>query len=250
MTYVTRRARAEQRKKKIKSFLMVVSVLLVLCAALFLFSKIKQEITLSDNNELFASIPEYDGNTPYIEMNGNKPYFTDDEKKNLDSFEEYSELDALGRCGVAYANVCPEIMPTGERGDIGSIRPTGWMQNKYEGIVDSNPPYLYNRCHLIAFCLTAENANEKNLITGTRYMNVDGMLPFEEMVARYIDETKNHVLYRVTPDFRGRNLLVNGVLMEAYSVEDEGDGICFCVYCYNVQPGIEIDYRTGENKRK
>ena len=247
MTYVTRRARTEQRKKKIKSFLMVVSVLLVLCAALFLFSKIKQEITLSDNNELFTSIPEYDGNTPYIEVNGNKPYFTYDEKRNLESFEEYSELDALGRCGVAYANVCPETMPTEERGDIGSIRPTGWMQNKYEGIVDSRPPYLYNRCHLIAFCLTAENANEKNLITGTRYMNVDGMLPFEEMVARYIDETKNHVLYRVTPDFRGRNLLANGVLMEAYSVEDEGDGICFCVYCYNVQPGIEIDYRTGEN---
>ena len=140
-----------------------------------------------------------------------------------------------------------ELMPTEPRGDISRIRPTGWVNVPYD-FVDGKS--LYNRCHLIGFQLTGENDNERNLITGTRYMNVDGMLPFEEMVARYIDETKNHVLYRVTPDFRGRNLLADGVLMEAYSVEDEGDGICFCVYCYNVQPGIEIDYRTGENKRK
>lgn len=141
-------------------------------------------------------------------------------------------------------------MPTVERGDIGSIRPSGWYQAKYEGIVDSTPPFLYNRCHLIAYCLTGQNANEKNLITGTRYLNVNGMLPFEEQVARYLDQNDHHVLYRVTPIFEGDNLLASGVLMEAYSVEDEGSGISFCVYCYNVQPGISIDYRTGENRKR
>jgi DNA-entry nuclease len=138
-------------------------------------------------------------------------------------------------------------MPTGERGEIGSIKPSGWNQAKYEGVIDSSPAYLYNRCHLIAYCLTAENANEKNLITGTRYMNVNGMLPFEEQVAKYLDIYDNHVLYRVTPIYEGRNLVASGVLMEAYSVEDEGEGISFCVYCYNVQPGVEIDYRTGKS---
>ena len=141
-------------------------------------------------------------------------------------------------------------MPTDDRGEIGSIKPTGWVQEKYEGIIPSSPPYLYNRCHLIAYCLTAENANEKNLITGTRYLNVDGMLPFEEMVAKYLDENNNHVLYRVTPIYDGNNLLADGVLMEAYSVEDKGAGICFCVFCYNVQPGIELNYATGESKRE
>ena len=191
-------------------------------------------------------IPEYSGQA-YAEINGNIPFF-DEEDINTGSFESYSELDRLGRCGVAYANVSRELMPTEDRGEIGSIKPSGWQQAKYEGVVNSKPPYLYNRCHLIAYCLTAENANEKNLITGTRYMNVDGMLPFEEQVARYLDKNDNHVLYRVTPIFEGNNLVASGVLMEAYSVEDNGVGICFCVYCYNVQPGIEIDYRNGESK--
>ncbi len=139
-------------------------------------------------------------------------------------------------------------MPTEERGQIGSIKPTGWIQARYEGVVDSNPPYLYNRCHLIAYCLTAENANEKNLITGTRYLNTEGMLPFEEKVAKYLDQYDHHVLYRVTPDFQGNDLLAKGVLIEAYSIEDQGQGICFCVYCYNVQPGVTIDYTTGESR--
>ena len=196
----------------------------------------------------YDNIPEYDGKA-FIDLNNNIPFFSDSEKKNTEDFEKYSELDSLGRCGVAFANICKEIMPTEERGEIGSIKPTGWKQAKYEGIVDSKPPYLYNRCHLIAYCLTGENANEKNLITGTRYMNVQGMLPFEEKVARYLDSHENNrVLYRVTPDFEEGNLLASGVLIEAYSIEDNGEGICFCVYCYNVQPGVVIDYKTGENK--
>lgn len=142
-----------------------------------------------------------------------------------------------------------KLTPTKERGKIRSIKPSGWRQAKYEGIVDSTPPYLYNRCHLIAYCLTAEDANEQNLITRTHYMNVEGMLPFEE-VARYLDRNDNHVLYRVTPIFEGDNLVANGVLMEAYSVEDNGAGICFCIYCYNVQPGVTIDYRTGKSWRE
>ena len=186
-------------------------------------------------------IPEYSG-VAYVEINNNIPFF-EEEDLSTESFEVYSELDALGRCGVAYANISRELMPTEERG----IKPSGWNQAKYEGVIDSKPPYLYNRCHLIAYCLTAENANEKNLITGTRYMNVEGMLPFEEQVARYLDKNDNHVLYRVTPVFDGDNLVASGVLLEAYSVEDNGEGVCFCVYCYNVQPGIEIDYKTGES---
>ena len=190
-------------------------------------------------------IPEYSGK-PYVIMNDNMPLFTDDDKSTV-SFESYSKLDSLGRCGVAFANVGRDLMPTDKRGEIGDIKPSGWVQAKYEGIVDSKPPYLYNRCHLIAYCLTAENANERNLITGTRYMNVEGMLPFEEKVADYLDRNDNHVLYRVTPVFVGRNLLADGVLIEAYSVEDKGKGICFCVFVYNVQPGIRIDYATGES---
>ena len=192
------------------------------------------------------NVPPFSGE-PYVEINGNIPFFEESDY-TTDPFERYSPLDGLGRCGVAYANVCRDLMPTEERGEIGSIKPTGWVQQKYEGIVDSKPPYLYNRCHLIAYCLAAENANELNLITGTRYMNVKGMLPFEERVAKYLDQNDHHVLYRVTPVFTGKNLLADGVLIEAYSVEDSGAGICFCVYCYNVQPGIEIDYRTGESQ--
>ena len=153
-------------------------------------------------------------------------------------------MDALGRCGVAYANVCLETMPTEKRGSISEVKPTGWHSVKYDNVDGKS---LYNRCHLIGYQLTAENANQQNLITGTRYLNVDGMLPFENMVADYVKETDNHVLYRVTPIFTGDNLVADGVLMEGYSVEDEGDGICFCVYAYNVQPGITIDYATGDS---
>ncbi len=190
-------------------------------------------------------VPKYNGEAS-VEVNGNKPYFTAKEKKNTKSFESYHKLDKLGRCGVAYANVCKDTMPTEERGAIGSVKPTGWHTVKYNGIVDGN--YLYNRCHLIAYCLTAENANKKNLITGTRYLNIEGMLPYETKVANYVDRTGNHVLYRVTPVFKGDNLLASGVLMEGYSVEDKGKGIKFCVYAYNVQPDIKIDYKTGDSK--
>ncbi|MCR4610778.1 MAG: DNA/RNA non-specific endonuclease [Lachnospiraceae bacterium] len=197
------------------------------------------------NNVDLSSIPAYSG-SPYVEINGNTPFFEDKEKSNTDAFEKYSRMDLLGRCGVAYANICKELMPTEERGEIGQIKPTGWHTVNYHELVDEN--YLYNRCHLIGFQLAGENANEKNLITGTRYMNVEGMLPFENKVADYVDRTSNHVLYRVTPVFDKRNLLASGVLMEAYSVEDNGSGVQFCVYCYNVQPGIEIDYATGDSK--
>lgn len=189
-------------------------------------------------------VPKYSGKSS-VAAHGNKPYFTSREKQNTNTFESYHKLDKLGRCGVAYANVSKDTMPTEARGEIGQIRPSGWHTVKYTGVVDGN--YLYNRCHLIAYCLTAENANKKNLITGTRYMNNEGMLPYETKTAQYIDKTNNHVLYRVTPVFEGSNLVASGVLMEAYSVEDQGKGICFCTYCYNVQPGVAIDYATGDS---
>ncbi len=187
-------------------------------------------------------IPAYSG-TPYTEVNGNKPYFTEAEL-TTQSFETYSELDSLGRCGMAYANVGQDLMPTEPRGEIGAVKPSGWHLVKYDNV---DGKYLYNRCHLIAYMLAAENANPQNLITGTRYLNVQGMLPFETKVCDYVKNTGNHVLYRVTPIFDGDNLLADGVLMEAYSVEDAGEGICFCVFAYNVQPGIGIDYATGDN---
>lgn len=196
--------------------------------------------TLSTSYDL-KSIPEYSGE-PYVTIHDNVPFFSEKEL-TTDAFETYSELDDLGRCGTAYANICEEIMPTEKRGKIGMIKPSGWHTVKYMGI-DGN--YLYNRCHLIGYQLSAENANEKNLITGTRYLNVTGMLPFENMVADYVKETGNHVLYRVTPIYNQENLVADGVLMEAQSVEN--DDLAFCVYCYNVQPGIEIDYHTGDSK--
>ncbi len=193
-------------------------------------------------SELLDEIPEYDGST-YTEINGNVPEF-DPEDFTTESFESYSDLDELGRCGAAYANVGEDLMPTEKRGDISEIHPTGWVQHTYD-IVESGS--LYNRCHLIAYELTGENANEKNLITGTRYFNAEGMLPFENLIADYIKETGNHVLYRVTPVFEGDDLVARGVQMEAMSVEDEGEGVEFNIFCYNVQPGITIDYATGEN---
>ncbi len=187
-------------------------------------------------------LPAYSGE-PYVAVHDNEPFFTQ-EDMTTNSYETYSDLDALGRCGVAWANVGIDLMPTEDRGSIGQVKPSGWQTIKYD-IVDGK--YLYNRCHLIGFQLTGENANEKNLITGTRYLNVDGMLPFENQVADYVKETENHVLYRVTPIFQGDELVARGVLMEGLSVEDGGESICFCVYAYNVQPGIVIDYATGSS---
>lgn len=197
------------------------------------------------NNNSYVSldaIPAYDGKA-YVAVNNNEPFFTDSDMTTT-AFENYSDLDPLGRCGVAYANICKDIMPTEERGKIGMIKPSGWHTVKYDVIKDR---YLYNRCHLIGYQLAGENANPKNLITGTRYLNVDGMLPFENLVADYVNNTGNHVLYRVTPMFSGSNLVANGVLIEAKSVEDNGGGILFNVYCYNVQPGVGINYENGDS---
>ncbi len=192
-------------------------------------------------------IPAYEEiRKSYVEVNGNVPFFKDNEYVTR-SVENYAKLDSLGRCGTAYAILGKDTMPEGERGEIGMIKPSGWHQAKYAGIVNSTPPYLYNRCHLIGFQLAGENANERNLITGTRYLNVEGMLPFENRVADYIKSKGNHVLYRVTPKFDGDNLLASGVLMEASSVEDKGKGLSFCVFCYNVQPGVKINYKDGSN---
>ena len=185
-------------------------------------------------------VPVYSGE-PYVILNGNQPQQMD---ISTESAEYYGDLDALNRCTYTYAVIGQDLMPTQERGSIGQVKPTGWVTAKYD-FVDGK--YLYNRCHLIGFQLTGENANERNLITGTRYMNVEGMLPFENMVADYIKETGNHVAYRVIPIFSGDNLVASGVTMEAWSVEDQGEGICFYVYVYNVQPGVEIDYATGES---
>ena len=190
------------------------------------------------------NIPDYSG-SPYVALNNNIPEFKPEEIVSV-SYEQYADLDDLGRCGVTVACVGKDIMPTEERESISSVKPSGWINKQYDtSLVDGG--YLYNRCHLIGFQLTGENANKQNLITGTRYMNVDGMLPFENMVADYVKETGNHVMYRVTPIFVGDNLVASGVKMEAYSVEDNGEGICFNVFVYNVQPGITIDYKTGDN---
>lgn len=186
----------------------------------------------------------YDGK-PYVVINDNDPDFTDADMTTT-SFERYGELDGLGRCTTAFANIGKDLMPAEKRGPIGEVKPTGWQTAKYDNV---DGKYLYNRCHLIGYQLTGENANAKNLITGTRYLNVDGMLPFENMVADYIKETNNHVLYRVTPVFSGDNLVASGVQMEAESVEDNGDGILFNVYCFNAQPGIAIDYATGDSHK-
>lgn len=201
----------------------------------------KRDESIPDGGYNLGNIPEYSG-IPYVEINNNMPYFEESDY-TTDAFEYYAELDLLGRCGTAYANVCRETMPTEKRGDISSVKPTGWYSIKYD-FVDSQS--LYNRCHLIGYQLTAENANKQNLVTGTRYLNVDGMLPFENMIADYVKETNNHVLYRVTPVFIDSELVCRGIQMEAWSVEDNGDGVCFNVYAYNVQPGVIIDYQTGK----
>lgn len=207
-----------------------------------------------DNNEYIplqaasfdlSNIPEYT-DLPYVVLNDNIPEFTESDFNN-NELEIYSELDDLGRCGVAFAKVGLETMPTEERGTIGQVKPSGWQTIKYD-IVDGK--YLYNRCHLIGYQLTSENANVKNLITGTRYLNVVGMLPFENQVANYVQSTRNHVLYKVTPIFENDNLVASGVQMEAKSIEDDGDGVCFNVFVYNVQPGVKINYNDGTSELK
>lgn len=235
-----------RKTKKIKNITLGIAfTAIVAIAGYFNTSSQVTPKTVAQNSYELNSIPEYN-NEPYVVLNDNIPEFTEPDY-TTESFEKYSELDSLGRCGVAYANICRETMPKEdeERGDISSVKPTGWVQRRYDG------EYLYNRCHLIGYQLSNENANELNLITGTRYFNTTGMLPFENQVAEYIKnqntEENKHVLYRVTPIYKENELVARGVQMEAYSVEDNGQGICFNVFVYNVQPGINIDYATGES---
>ena len=208
-------------------------------------SSVTAEANPTPSGFKYSKVPKWDKKSPYVKINKNKPYFSTSQLKSKKSYEKYGKLDSLGRCTKTIACIGTDLMPTKTRGAIGMIKPTGWHTVKYAGI-DGN--YLYNRCHLIGYQLTGENANEKNLITGTRYLNVEGMLPFEDEVADYLKENpSNHVLYRVTPVFKGKDLLARGVLMEAESIEDGGSGVRFCVFCYNVQPGVTIDYSDGSS---
>ncbi len=250
---------SKRKKNKQNVFKIVVELILILCITIggYINSNIEnankeKENTIQNESTVFdlATIPEYTS-VPYVELNNNIPYFSE-EDYTIEPFEKYSKWDKIGRSGVAYANICKEIMPKeGEkRSEIGNIKDlSGWVQKRYDDLIKDK--YLYNRCHLIGWQLSAENDNKNNLITGTRYLNTEGMLHFENLVADYIKSNpNNHVLYRVTPIFEGDNKLANGVQMEAWSVEDKGNGICFNVYCYNVQPGIIIDYATGNSYRK
>lgn len=235
---------SSKKKMNLKQILTMAITIILFIGLIYIANNldILNEITVANYNSI-NEIPEYSGQI-YVKINNGKPYFTE-EDYITESFEKYSDLDEKGRCRVAYANICKEIMPPDgdQRGDISSIKPTGWVQRKYNG------EYLYNRCHLIGHQLSDEDANELNLITGTRFFNVNGMLPFENKVADYIEKHKNnHVLYRVTPIFKENNKLASGVEIEAYSVEDRGKEICFNVYVYNVQPGITINYETGESE--
>lgn len=229
---------AKKNNRKIKTLPQLLLLLLILG-----LSWIYQAYFGSGRIISLEDIPAYSG-APYVAINGNRPFFTEEDFTDC-SYETYAPLDGLGRCGPAEACVGEDLMPTEKRGSISSVKPTGWVNRQYDFIDGKS---LYNRCHLIGYQLTAENANKQNLITGTRYLNVTGMLPFENMVADYVRETGNHVLYRVSPIFDGTDLVAQGVLMEAWSVEDGGEGICFNVYCYNVQPGVSIDYATGDNR--
>lgn len=224
------------KTRKEKTITLIISVIALICVFLSRMSH------RSEYSQSVMNVPEFSGQ-PYVVINDNTPEFTEDDL-TTDAYEFYSQLDQLGRCGYAMACIGVELMPTEDRDAIGQVKPSGWHTVKYD-FVDGK--YLYNRCHLIGFQLTGENANEQNLITGTRYLNVEGMLPFENLVADYVKETGNHVLYRVTPVYDGDNLVARGVQMEAYSVEDNGEGICFHVYAYNNQPGVTIDYFTGES---
>jgi len=232
---VAKKRSKQTNGKKLLTMLLV----LVLAAGYYIYQSTQVE------SYPMEEIPAYSGEA-FVYLNGNRPEFS---AEALDlaaegAYESYSELDWLGRCGVAEACVGRELMPTAPRESISSVKPTGWEQEFYD-FVDGEA--LYNRCHLIGFQLTGENANEQNLMTGTRYMNVDGMLPFEDLIADYVHDTGNHVLYRVTPAFQGTELLARGVQLEGWSVEDGGRDVCFNVFCYNVQPGVELDYSTGEN---
>lgn len=223
-----------------KKYLKPIILVLIVAVVYFARNSFADKVQYSES---VADIPAF-SDTPYIVINDNEPEFSD-EMMVTKAYESYAELDALGRCGAAVACIGTELMPTEERGSIGQVKPSGWQTVKYD-FVDGK--YLYNRCHLIGFQLTGENANVRNLITGTRYMNVEGMLPFENMIADYVKETNHHVIYRVTPVFDGDDLVARGVQLEAKSVEDDGDGICFHVYVYNSQPGVDIDYATGSSK--
>lgn len=246
-----------RKNKKIRFCRNVIELSIIICILIIGYiatnTKSTNETNVEQNQQIIFdlnSIPEYTS-SPYVEINNNIPYFKD-EDYTTEAFEKYSEWDVLGRSGVAFANICKEIMPKEgeERGDISSIKNlSGWVQKRYDNIIKDK--YLYNRCHLIGWQLAGENANKKNLITGTRYLNTEGMLPFENRVAEYVKSNQNnHVLYRVTPIFKDNNLLASGVEIEAWSVEDKGQKICFNVYCYNVQPGIVIDYTTGESRKE
>ena len=240
-------------KKKYKSkynlIISIITLIIILVAGYYenKYEDSNQNIQATEGIQTsfnLEDVPEFDGKTPYVIINNNEPEFTD-EDFDTNTFEKYSELDSLGRCGVAYANVSKETMPTEARGDISKVKPTGWHAVKYDCVEGK---YLYNRCHLIGYQLTAENANKQNLITGTRYLNVEGMLPFENQVAEYVKQKNGHVLYRVTPIFEENNLVANGAQMEAESVEDRGEEVKFNVYVYNVQPNIKIDYLTGSSE--
>lgn len=219
---------------------LLLPLLLIVAALILLFATREQNAaTIGASSQ---SIPPYSENI-FVILDDNQPGFTRDQLKP-ETFEYYSDLDSLGRCGYAIACINRETMPTEERESINEVKPSGWKQAQYDTVEGRN---LYNRCHLIGFQLTGENDNEKNLITGTRYMNTDGMLPFENLVAEYIERTGNHVLYRVTPLFEGNNLVASGVELEAKSVEDDGKGVCFHVFIYNIQPGITINYADGSS---
>lgn len=230
-----------KKKTKRKNSSYAASPVLMLILILLYFLVVGIPETTPTYSQSVQDVPAFFGE-PYISINQNVPEFT--QPLTTEGYEYYSPLDALGRCGYAMACIGPELMPDEERGSIGQVKPSGWQTVKYDSI---DGKYLFNRCHLIGYQLTGENANEENLITGTRYLNIEGMLPFENMVADYIKETGNHVLYRVTPVFDGNNLVARGVQIEALSVEDNGEGISFHVYCYNNQPGIVINYENGES---
>lgn len=242
--------KSRRKTRNLSKQIILIILVTIICTISYFLEYKSNEVSVANVNTItfdISEIPEY-SQSPYCTINNNIPSFTEEDYV-LGVFENYSELDSLGRCSVTYANICKEIMPKEgqEREAIGMIKPSGWQTVKYPGVIEGN--YLYNRCHLIGYQLAAENANEKNLITGTRYMNVQGMLPFENQVADYIKENpQNHVLYRVTPVFEENNLVASGVQIESYSIEDSGKGICFNVYIYNVQPGIKIDYATGKSE--
>ena len=240
------RRRRKKRKNLINRFLIMIIIFLVMSVVVYYVEPIREYlpfININSSNATTMNVPTYEGKL-YKVLNNNQPNFEESDYTTI-SFESYSNLDVLGRCGEAFANISQELMPTEERESISSVEPSGWQSVKYD-IVDGK--YLYNRCHLIGFQLAGENANEKNLITCTRTMNVEGMLPFENQVAEYVKETNHHVLYRVTPIFEGNNLVASGVQIEASSVEDKCGEVCFNVYVYNIEEGITIDYLTGKSK--